>query len=244
MSSKKRAVGFISSPGWLDPTPDEFRALTKGTVAVQQTFPDLPNFDYRTDSLIECEPQLIRAAQQLAGVGCSIIAVVGTPFGFVGYQNMDQARARLKRMQAACGVECLSSIAAIIETLDTWQVRKVALACTYYPQQWRDAWAAFVTNSGFEVLSSESLIDHGMMAHHEPHEIKDYPAPEQITGSALKMANDFPAADVIVINGSGSRTLAITDRLRDQSGKRILAADTALYSKLAKTLDIDITLTL
>ena len=243
MSSIKRAVGFISAPDWLDPAPDEFRELTNGEVAVQQTFIDPPNFDYQTESIAGCEPQLIHAARHLAGAGCSIIASPATPFGFVGHQNISEARARLTRIEQACGVECISSIDAIIEALETWQVRKVALACTYYPDEWRDLWSAFVSNSGFEVLSAASLVNQGIKEPQGPDSI-EYPTPSEIFESVSKMAKDCPAAEVIVVSGAGARTLAITEELRATSGKRIIAADTGLYRKISEKLEIDVSLTL
>lgn len=243
MSSKKTAVGFISAPGWLDPAPDEFRELTRGTVAVQQTFLDLPNFDYQTESIAGCEPQLTHAALNLAGAGCSLIASPATPFGFVGHENISEARARLMRIEQACGVECLSSIAAIIEALEAWQIRKVALACTYYPDEWRDSWSAFVSNSGFEVLSAASLVDQEIVEPDQSGAVV-YPTPEQICEAVSKMAADCPAADVIVVSGAGARTLAITEELRAISGKRIIAADTGLFRAICERLEIDVSLTL
>ncbi len=243
MSSTKMAAGFISPPDWLDPTPDEFRALTKGAVAVQQTILDLPNFDYQMDSIAGCEPQLIRAAQQLAGAGCSIIAIPTIPFGFMGHRNISEARARLKRIREACGVECISAVAAIIEALESWQVKNVALACTYFPDEWRDSWCAFVAESGFDVLSAASLVDQGIRQPSVSGSI-EYPTPEEIAGSVSEMAGDCPAADVIVVTGSGARTLAITEELRASSGKRIVAADTGLYRMISEKLAIDVSLNL
>jgi hypothetical protein len=98
-----KALGFISAPDWLDPAPDEFRQLTNGAVPVQQTFLGPPGFDYRTESIAQSEPKLIHAARQLAGAGCTLIASPATSFGFVGYNNISEARAGLTRIgQAAC----------------------------------------------------------------------------------------------------------------------------------------------
>ena len=66
-----------------------------------------------------------------------------------------------------------------------------------------------------------------------------YPTPAQISGTVSKMAGDFPAAEVIVVTGSGARTLAITEELRSISGKRIIASDTALYWKICEQLKIN-----
>ena len=237
------SIGFISAPDWPDPTPDEFRALTQGAVAVQQTFLDPPDFDYQMASIAGCEPQLTRAAQHLAGAECALIATPATPFGFIGHPDVADARARLLRMQRACGVVCTSSVVAIIEALEAWHVRKVALACTYFPDVWRDAWSAFVAASGFTVLSAQSLVDQGLKQPSTAARVA-YPTTAQIIAAVSKMAQDCPAAEVIVVTGSGARTLAITETLRTISGKRIIAADTALYRKIGAILAVEMSLVL
>lgn len=238
MASK--SVGFISVPAWFDPAPDEFRELTRGEIGVQQTFLGTPDFDYRVGSIAAAEPLLVEAAQQLAAAGCSIIASPATPFGYIGHRDIAGARASLAVIERACGVECVSSIEAIMGMLEAWQVSKVALACTYYPDEWRDRWAAFVTNSGFRVLAAASLVDQGIK---QPGS-KGYPTATEISSSVAKMALDCPQAETIVVSGSGARTLAISAELRALSGKRIIAADTALFYQLCKRLEIDVNLEL
>lgn len=243
MGEAQKIVGFISAPDWFDPAPDEFRLITKGGVGVQQTFFDPPGFDYRTENIARCEPALTHAARHLAGVGCSVIASPATPFGFLGHRNIAGARAQLGRIEAACGTPCITSITAMMDTLEDWQVRKVALACTYYPDDWRDLWSAFVAASGFEVLSAASLVNQGIKAPPDA-DVVEYPTPDEIGRGIAKMAAECPEAEVIVVTGSGARTLAITRTLREVSGKRILAADTALYRSISARLGIDLTLPL
>ncbi len=110
MCGINRIVGFLSAPDWLDPAPDEFRVLTNGQVAVQQTFFDPPRFDYTTGNIAKCEPQLTHGARHFASAGCSLIASPATPFGLIGHRRISEARARLIRISQAVGVDCISSI--------------------------------------------------------------------------------------------------------------------------------------
>ena len=119
----------------------------------------------------------------------------------------------------------------------------IALACTHFPDHWRDSWSVFVASSGFEVLSAASLVDQGIAAPREPDTV-EYPTPAQICATVTRIAQDRPSADAIVVTGSGARTLAITEELRALSGKRVIAADTGLYRMIAEKLEIDPPLTL
>lgn len=239
--SAQPAVGFISPPDWFDPTPDEFRDLSGGTVAVQQSFLDLPDFDWRMQSIARSEPEITKAARQLAGAGCSILAIVGTPFGWAGLDNIAEARHRMRRIEQACGVECISAGTAIIDALDDCQARRIALACTYYADEWRDLWSRFVARSGYDVAAAVTLSDQGLTPRHGP-DSQEYwaPTPEDIVQSVEKIAHEFEMIEAIVITGAGSRTHAITQDLLTASGTHVIASDTVLYRKLFKKLKIDI----
>ena len=50
---------------------------------------------------------------------------------------------------------------------------------------------------------------------------------------------NYPEADVVIISGSGARTLAITDKLKKITNKLVIAADTALFLSIAKKLNIN-----
>lgn len=233
-------VGFISPPDWFDPTPGEFRDLSQGAVIVQQTFLDLPDFDWQMESIARTEPQITKAARQLARAGCSILAIVGTPFGWAGLDNIDDARERMRRIEQACGVECISTGTAIIDALEHCQAHRIALACTYYADDWRDSWSRFVTRSGFDVLAAVTLSDQGLTPPHGS-DNEEYWAPtsEDILQSVERLTNEFAMTEAIVITGAGSRTLSITQDLLATSGKHVIASDTALYRKLFEKLKID-----
>ncbi len=64
----------------------------------------------------------------------------------------------------------------------------------------------------------------------------------EICGAVRKMTADFPEADVIVVTGSGARTVAITDELRAIAYSRVIAADAALFSVIAGKLGVAIPL--
>lgn len=242
--NSKPIVGFISPPDWLDPTPNEFRDCVHGRVDVQQTMLDLPNFDWHIDSIAETKPRVIRAAQQLSNAGCSLIANVGTPFGWAGLKDISEARTRNRQISDASGATVISTASAIFRTLDEWSVKTVALACTYYITEWRDRWSDFVTASGIEVVAAQTMADQGIMNPHGSDDT-DYWAPTagQIVESVAMLADANPAVEAIVITGAGSRTHSIRDKLLTLTDAEVIGADTSLYLNLVSKLGVSEVLT-
>jgi maleate cis-trans isomerase len=238
MRNNNNAIGFISAPSWLDPAPDEFRAITQGKISIQQTFLDPPGFDYSIKSITEIEPHLINAALSLASAGCSLIASPATPFGYMGFDNITKARENLTKITKTSGVECISSISAIFDLLEINKPQTLALACTYYQDDWKDLWTSFVRASGYEVIASQSLVDQGIRK--QTLDEVDYPNSDEICESIKIISKNYPNIDAIIISGSGARTMAITDKLKKISNKLIIAADTALFSIIAKKLNINL----
>jgi maleate cis-trans isomerase len=232
-------VGFISPPAWYDPSPTEFRAIAVDEVRVQQYVLPLQNFDWRLEEVSETELDQILAAQTLGDVGCDVIATVGTPFAWAGLRTADDARARCARLPAASGVPNVMAGIAILDALNVLGARKVGLACTYYSEYWRDLWRSYVEASGFEVLAAHNLADHGLaprraVANHD----YELPTPAQTEASIRQMARSLPHVEAIAISGAGARTLCFIRELEDELGIPLVAADTALYWSIGKTLQI------
>jgi maleate cis-trans isomerase len=237
MKNSTKLVGFLSAPGWLDPAPEELRILTDGKISVQQTIVGPANFDWHTKSIAEIGPYLKHSAMQLAAAGCTLIASPATPFGYIGHRDINQARLSNHHLQENIDAKVISAITAIFDKLEFWKPRKVALACTYYSDEWRNLWATFVNASGYTVLGSETLVDQGI---HSMEQKITYPTSMEICESVKRISEKYPNSDAIVITGAGARTVAIADDLCAICDKPIIAADTALLSAIGKELCIKI----
>ena len=106
----------------------------------------MPTLDWEISTIATSEPQHIKCARQLAAAGCSINVIVGTPFGWAGHSDIIAARERNERISA----------------LETWQASQIAMACTYYSEDWIQQWSNLVENSGIEVATAQNFNDHGL----------------------------------------------------------------------------------
>ena len=156
----------------------------------------------------------------------------------MGFDNITKARENLTKIKKTSGVECVSSISAIFDLLEIKKPKTLALACTYYPDDWKDLWTSFVKASGYEVIASQSLVDQGIRK--KTLDEIDYPNSDEICESINIISKNYPNIDAIIISGSGARTMAITDKLKKISNKLIIASDTALFSIIAKKLNINV----
>jgi maleate cis-trans isomerase len=238
--SKAPVAGLMSPPCWLDPSPEEFRSICDSDVIVQQTMMPLYRYVFgRLDSIAGTLPEMLQCARMLGDAGSNAIANTGTPFGWAGLDTETAARERCKMLADAAGVPAIMAGTAIIDGLRALNVEKVAIATPYYDAEWREAWSTIVKSSGFEILKIQSLdqqelvpsggniMDHGWAM-----------TPEIIVASSVKIVQDSPGAQAVVITGAGARTLSLTAEIEAKTGVPVLASDTALFWALAKELDV------
>ena len=230
------AVGFITPPGWIAPSPAECPTVCAEPVRVQQCPLMLPGFDWRIDSIARTEPELLAAARALGDAGCDLVAKVGTPFAWAGLAGIADARARGDRMALAAGAPVVMSGIAIIDALAALGVGTVGLACTYYSDDWRDRWARYVETSGVTVGAARNFAEQGLMPPHDDSDRAHWaPTPAQIAESVQRIVDEAPDVQAIAISGAGARTLAMIPVLEAETGRPVFGSDTALYWAIAKT---------
>lgn len=232
-------VGFVTPPGWFDPSPGEFPSACAAPVRVQQTVLSLPGFDWRLESIALTEGVVANAVAALADTGCDVVAKVGTPFGWAGLPTIAQARARADRWAAATGVTVVTAASAIFDVLAGLGVGRVGLACTYYNDTWTEHWADFVGASGVEVVGVNNFTRLGLMPPHEADDRDHWePKPTEIADSIRRLADTAQGAEAIVVSGAGARTLSLVAPLSDEIGYPVLGSDTALYWATARAAGV------
>lgn len=226
-------VGFISPPGWRDPSPAEFPTVCADAVVTQQYPLPLLDFSYDLDAIARTDDDLRLGCRVLAAVGCDAIGVVGTPFGCAGFGSIDSAGRLHDDLVGAGGVPVVSSSSAVISALRALGAERVGLACTYYTDAWRDRWARFVTEHGFSVVA-RSMTDQDLTVAHDVGDRDHWsPSAEQIVASVALLVEQTPDVDAVAVSGAGARTLAPHAALQDAADRPVIGVDVALYWMLA-----------
>jgi len=232
-------IGFISAPAWFDPAPSEFPEVVEETVQTQQAPLLIPEFDYRLESVASVQNELNLCARSLKAMGCDLVAQVGSPFAWACAESESEARKRSESMMKKANIPCVMMGLAIIDGLRSLGIHKVAVNCTYYENDWRDGFAAFLRMCGFDTIHVSALSDQGLTE--SDAKMEDYGwsmTDELATRSILAVAKASPNAEAMVVTGAGTRTLGIISEMESQIIRPIIAADTILYWAIARELNL------
>ena len=240
-TKKIPVAGFMSPPGWLDPSPEEFRTILDGPAIIQQTMMPIYNFVFgKIANIAGTLPEMLYCARQLGSAESDVIAHTGTPFGWAGLGTEREARDRRDLMvDAAGGVPVVMAGLAILDGLRALGTEKLAISTPYYTKEWKEAWSAIVTSGGFDILTMQSMDEQGLVP--ADGNIDDHGwmmKPENIIASAVRVARDCPGAQAVVITGAGARTMLLTPEIEKQTGLPVVASDTALFWAMAREIDV------
>ena len=234
-------AGFISPPNWFDPSPQEFATLCTVPVGTQQFPLPLFGFDYQLSSIARTQPEQLLAARTLGACRCDAIAVCGTPFGWAGLSGEAEARAGAEQLSAAATVPVVLTGTAIVDALRILGIGKVALAPTYYDEEWKAAWKAFISGCGFNVVINDNLADQGIdPTHGIGSNFPGLMGKEPVRASVKAIGENARGAEAIVVTGAGCRTNQYISELEDAAGLPVIGSDTAVFWALAKAANISL----
>ena len=229
--SRLPVIGFITPPDWIDPSPMEFARLNNFEVITQQCPLHMPDLDWGLNSLAKCEPAIFQAAEILADLDCDLIVVTGTPFAWAGLDSIDHARERQYRLQKEIGKPVIFSAIAMLEEIDRSKFKQLVINCSYYSDEWRAQWGAFVEASGFKVIAVESFSSLGLSEPHREDDKSQWSPDESQIMSSLQLLNNIEA-DAILLGGAAVRTLSLETKISSKIKLPVIAADRALYQAI------------
>lgn len=128
---------------------------------------------------------------------------------------------------------------AIIDALRALGAERIAVATPYYDPRWQAAWARILDDTEFDVLAMQSLDQQGLSEPITDIFSKGWSMNDHlILSCAAHISKAAPKADVVVMTGAGSRTVALVARLEEACGVPVIASDTASYWALAKAVGV------
>jgi maleate isomerase len=135
--------------------------------------------------------------------------------------------ALLARLRDLTGTPAFTAAGAIHEALRFLRARRLALA-TPYPETISAAGRAYWGAAGFEIVAQRRL---------ETPNIYDE---TEDRAHALGRAADTPAADTLLISGTGLPTAGIVERLEKDLGKPVVTSQTATLWHALRLLHLDV----
>lgn len=235
----KRRLGIVAAPGWIDPNLPALERMYPGQLQMQQTIMPPAGFDYSFPAIAQSEPHIIDAARLLAEAGCELIIQDGPGFGCLIGQTPDGARAAGDRISKACGVKVVLNIVAILDELERRHARRVAIAAPYYSQEWKAMLTAFLGHGPYRIEAFQTFVEQGLFPDQGSVSARHYQFSEdEVLTSLARTRNAAPAAEALVVVGTGIRTSHWIERLERELALPVVAADTSLYRRVQQTFGL------
>ncbi len=239
-------VGFASPPHDFDAAPSDFLRICGDNVGVHGRMLHLPGYAHELSQRADHFHLLEEFVHCMSNNGVDACGQVGT--NWVHCQGttpteIDEICQRISdqyetpfHMAGFCVVEALRAIGA----------KRVALNSVYYWPDWRDGYARFLREAGFDLAYVGNFVDQGFFASQQTvndcHWIFDGSLAER---SMIRVVEQATEVDVIVVNGMPNfrrsdglpqRMVSLDQRLESVVGKPIISSDTSLYWRIFRTL--------
>lgn len=239
VAAGRRRLGIITAPGWMDPNAPDLEWLYPGQLHLQQTILPPPGFDYSFASIAASEPHLVTAATMLAEAGCELIIQDGPGFACLIGKTPTGAREAGERIGQACGVPVVLNAVAILDELERLGARRVAVAAPYYSPEWKTMFTEFLRAGGYFIEAFQTFVEQGLFADQASVSARHYRFSEdEVLASLSRTRAAAPAAEAMIVVGTGIRTAHRVDRLERELGLPLVPADTSLYRAVARRLGL------
>ena len=227
-------VGFVTTPKYFDDAVQEFlKVAPKGVGAIQRVLA-LDGYSWELTERVEGMDELEHSARALAESNCDIVIQVGTNWVHAAGTTHREIAERIERISTDIGVPFLMAGQCIVDTLNHIGARRIAVANSYYRDDWRDGINRYLTEAGFEIAASGSIMDQRIVADLdealaiEAATLWNYP--DFIVHRAItEMFRQAPDVDAIVQTGAGFRTIDLLQAIEDEIGLPVIASDGATF---------------
>lgn len=227
-------VGFVTTPKYFDDAVQEFlRVAPKGVGAMQRLL-SLEGYSWELDQRVDGMAEMEHSARALAQSNCDVVLQVGTNWVHAAGTTPTEIEAQIGRVARDIGVPFRMAGHCIVDALRDIGAVRIAVANSYYRDDWRDGINRYLSQAGFDIVASGSIVDQGIVESHElALEIEAatlWNYPDFIVRRAIvDMYRAAPDVDAVVQTGAGFRTIGLLQSIEDEIGVPVVASDGATF---------------
>jgi maleate cis-trans isomerase len=236
-------VGFVTTPKYFDDAIQEFlKVAPKGVGAIQRVL-SLDGYSWELTERAEGMPELERSAQALAESHCDVVVQVGTNWVHAAGTTPEGIGGSIDRISSDIGVPFLMAGQCIVDALHHIGAKRIGVANSYYRDDWRDGINRYLTQAGFEIAASGSIIDQGIVSSLEEAlaieaaTLWNYPA-SVVRQAIVETYRVAPDVDAVVQTGAGFRTIDLLPEIEEEIGIPVIPSDGSSFWAALKALDL------
>ena len=227
-------VGFVTTPKYFDDAVQEFLKVAPERTGVMQRVITLDGYSYGLDQRVVGMQEMERSALALAESHCDVVLQVGTNWVHAAGTTPPEIVEKMDRISGHIGKPFRMSGHAIVDALNRLGAKRIAVTNGYYRDDWRDGINRYLTQAGFDIATSGSLKDQGIledldeMMAVEAATLWDYP-PDLVRAAVVTAYEQAPDVDAVVQTGAGFRTIDLLADIEAEIGVPVVPSDGATY---------------
>ena len=239
-------VGFTSPPHDFDAAPSDFLRISAADVGVHGRMLHAPVYAHELSQRVDNFHLLEEFVHCMANNGADVCGQVGTNWVHCQGTTPDEIDAWCRRIGERYETPLHMAGYCVVEALRDLGARRIALNSVYYWPDWRDGYARFLREAGFDLAWVGNFVDQGFFAtQQECNDCIWIFDGELAARSMAYVAEQAPDVDAIVVNGMPNfrradglpqRMVSLDRELEAAVGKPIVSSDTALYWRIFRTL--------
>ena len=168
---------------------------------------------------------IVAPARTLAEVRPAVVVLAHTASSYV--TGFADEPALAERLRSAAGTTAVTAAGAVLAALRRFGVKRLALA-TPYPEEISVLGKAYWTAAGFDIVGYRRLEDVTSI----------YDETEERARTLAHRA-DAPAADAVLISGTGLPTAGVLERLEGELGKPVVSSNQAMFWRALRLARVD-----
>ncbi|MEM6550440.1 MAG: hypothetical protein AAF713_22365 [Pseudomonadota bacterium] len=241
-------VGFTAPPHDFDGAPTDFLRLAPDGVGVHGRLIHVPDYAHELGQRADNFHLLEEVVACMANAGADAVGQVGTNWVHAGGKTPAEIRAFCERVGETYETPFHMAGYCLVEALQALGIEKAALNSVYYWPDWRDGIARFLREAGIDLVYAGNFVDQGLYPTQDVVNACIWIFPgDVIRRSMERVLEAAPDAQAVLVNGMPNfrradglpqRMVTLTRALEAEFGVPIVAADTALYWRLFKTLGL------
>ncbi len=243
-----RQVGFTAPPHDFDAAPSDFLRMCPDSVGAHGRMMHLPGYVHELSQRADHFELLEEFVHCMSNNGADVCGQVGTNWVHCRNTTPDEIRQFCQRIGDRYETPLHMAGYCVVEALREIGAERIALNSVYYWPDWRDGYARFLRQAGFDVAYVGNFVDQGFFENQKQVNDCVWIFDEQLAERSMALVRDqVRDADAIVVNGMPNfrradglpqRMVSVTRDLESAVEKTIISSDTALYWRILRTIDI------